>query len=145
MSNLLAYFLRSKKAAATAHLPKLAAARPPPAAVATPTTTAFQAYANGKASMADEAKKVVPDASASWRVVENATTSSGFAAFAKPGNAAYNATKVHHPSAGITLFKSKASCATKATVELEKVKVDKPKFASRCALLLLPLQYVDSS
>ena len=95
--------------------------------------------------MADEAKKVVPDASASWRVVENATTSSGFAAFAKPGNAAYNATKVHHPSAGITLFKSKASGAIKAKVELEKVKVDKPKFASRCALLLLPMQYVDSS
>ncbi|GAA5839462.1 hypothetical protein JCM9279_005950 [Rhodotorula babjevae] len=116
MSNLLAYFLRTTKKAAAA--PSLRAN------AATPTTTAFQAYATGgKLSMADEAKKVVPDAGASWRAEDvTATTSSGFAVYAKPGNAAYTAAKVNFPSAGIHLFKAKPK------VEIEKVKMNTLKF-----------------
>ncbi|GAA5912560.1 hypothetical protein JCM8208_001991 [Rhodotorula glutinis] len=123
MSNLLAWFLRPKKAAPR---PAVVAARPLREAVAAPAATGFQTFASRNVSMVDELKKVAPDASSSWLAKKDAPTASiGFAAYAQPGNDAYNALKRYHPSAGIQLFKDEKMNAWKgADVELEKARAE---------------------
>ncbi|GAA5922770.1 hypothetical protein JCM3775_006131 [Rhodotorula graminis] len=126
MSNLLAYFLRPKKAAA---LPAVVAALPLRAKAVAPTMTGFQAFANDNVSMADEVKKVSRDASSAWAGKKvDAATSTGFAAFSRPGNSAYNALKRYHPSAGVALFTPKTSGVEAPKLELNKTKIEVPTF-----------------